>query len=183
MTWLLAGIVVFFGVHLIPARPALRQTLIQAIGTLPYKGAFSVLAVVGLGLIITGMGRAHYVALWHPPSSAAMATAIFMAPALILLAAANFKGNIKRIVRHPMSLGVLLWSLSHLLVNGDLAALMLFGSFALFALYDMRAANPPAAVPGEPVSIKPDLFAAVIGMTAYFLLIMFHETLFGVAVF
>lgn len=182
MTWLIAGLVVFFGVHLIPARPPLRQSLVQAIGELPYKGVFAILSVAGVALIIMGMGQAPNIAVWHPPPTAATATAIFMAPALILLAASNFKGNIKRIVRHPMSLGVLLWSLSHLLANGDLAALLLFGSFALFALYDMRSANPPPAAKG-PGSIKPDLLAGVIGMAAYFLLIKFHAPLFGVAVF
>ncbi len=183
MIWLLAGIVVFFGVHLIPSRPPLRQNLVQAIGELPYKGVFAILSLAALALIIKGMIDAPHIPLWHPPPSAKMATAIFMAPALILLAVSNFRGNIKRIVRHPMSLGLLLWSLSHLLANGGLAALLLFGSFALFALYDMRSAKTPPAAAKEPVSIKPDMLAGAIGIAAYFLLIAFHATLFGVAVF
>lgn len=182
MTWLIAGIVVFFGVHLLPSRPSLREGLIAAIGELPYKGVFAVLSLAGLALIIKGMSEAQYIAVWHPPPSAAMATVIFMAPASVLLAAANFNGNIKRIVRHPMSLGVLLWSLSHLLSNGGLAALFLFGGFALFSLYDMRSANQRAAA-AAPGSIKMDLLAGVIGMTAYFLLVAFHDSLFGVPVF
>ena len=183
MTWLIAGIAVFFGVHFIPSRPPLRRRLVQAIGELPYKGAFALLSLTGLVLMAGGMGRMPYIALWHPPSSAATATAIFMAPALILLAASAFKGNIKRIVRHPMSLGVLLWSLSHLLANGDLAALLFFGSFALYALYDLRTANAPPAAPEKPDSMTPDLLAGAIGLAAYFLLIAFHGTLFGAAIF
>ena len=188
MTWLGAGIVVFFGVHLLPSCRLLREKLIGAIGELPYKGVFAVLSLAGLALIIKGMSEAPYIAVWEPPPSAKMATAIFMVPALVLLVAANFNGNIKRIVRHPMSLGVLLWSLSHLLANGDLAALFLFGGFALFSLYDMRSANRRTAAPAAPDSTKPgsikmDLLAGVIGITAYFLLVVFHGSLFGVAVF
>ena len=201
MSWLLAGIVVFFGVHLIPSRPRLRQNLVHAIGEMPYKGVFAILSFAGLALIIKGMIVAPPIPLWHPPPSAKMATAIFMAPALILLAASPAQiimgkamgmgmsmsaGNIARIVRHPMSLGVLLWSLSHLLANGTLASLLLFGSFALFALYDMhdmRSTTTPPAAAKAPASIKSDVLAGVIGMAAYFLLIAFHATLFGVAVF
>ena len=188
MTWLGAGIAVFFGVHLLPSCRLLREKLIGAIGELPYKGVFAVLSLAGLALIIKGMSEAPYIAVWEPPPSAKMATAIFMVPALVLLVAANFNTNIKRIVRHPMSLGVLLWSLSHLLANGDLAALFLFGGFALFSLYDMRSANRRTAAPAAPDSIKTgsikvDLLAGVIGMTAYFLLVVFHGSLFGVAVF
>ena len=113
MTWLGAGIAVFFGVHLLPSCRLLREKLIGAIGELPYKGVFAVLSLAGLALIIKGMSEAPYIAVWEPPPSAKMATAIFMVPALVLLVAANFNTNIKRIVRHPMSLGVLLWSLSH----------------------------------------------------------------------
>ena len=197
MSWLLAGIVVFFGVHLIPSRPRLRQNLVHAIGEMPYKGVFAILSFAGLALIIKGVIVAPPIPLWHPPPSAKMATAIFMAPALILLAVSPAQiimgkamgmtaGNIARIVRHPMSLGVLLWSLSHLLANGTLASLLLFGSFALFALYDMhdkRSTTTPSAAAKAPACIKSDVLAGVIGMAAYFLLIAFHATLFGVAVF
>ena len=184
MTWLIIGIIVFFGIHLLPSCARLRGRLIEGVGELPYKGAFSVIALAGLALIVTGMGRAPYVALWQPPAMATTVVAIVMAPALILLAAANFNNNIKRIVRHPMSLGLLLWSLSHLLANGDLAALLTFGGFATFALYNLRAGKQPAqAEARQPVSIKKDLLAAFIGLAAYFLLVAFHRPLFGVALF
>ena len=132
MIWLLAGLAVFFGVHLIPSCPRSRENLIQRLGEWPYKGMFAVLSVIGLVLIITGMGRAERIVIWHPPAVAGLATAVAMAPALILLVAANFNGHIKRIVRHPMSLGVLLWSVSHLVANGELASLFLFGGLRGF---------------------------------------------------
>ncbi len=212
MTWLIVGMVVFFGVHLIPANPSLREKLVQGIGgsphkSGPYKGVFAVLSLAGLALMITGLSTAQYTAVWHPPAMAATATAVFMAPALILLVSMNFDNNIKRIVRHPMMWGVLLWSLSHLLAIGIGATamdggsadtvgnkylpLLLFGSFAVYALFYLCSARQRAA-PRQPDStkvaikrtpIKRDVFAFVIGLIAYALLVAFHDALFGVAIF
>ena len=189
MIWLLAGLAVFFGVHLIPSCPRSRENLIQRLGEWPYKGMFAVLSVIGLALIITGMGRAERIVIWHPPAVAGLATAVAMAPALILLVAANFNGHIKRIVRHPMSLGVLLWSVSHLVANGELASLFLFGGFAVFAVLDMfrfkigSSDRRVAAVPAKPASLTKDFLAVVIGLIGYALLVVFHGSLFGVPLF
>ena len=211
MTWLIVGIVVFFGIHLCPANPSLREKLVHGIGELPYKGVFAALSFAGLALMIKGMGAAQYMAVWHPPVAAATATAVFMAPALILLVAMNFDNNIKRIVRHPMMWGVLLWSLSHLLAIGIGATamdggsadtvgnkylpLVLFSSFATYALFylcSVRQRGQLGAAPKQPDStkaaikttpIKRDVLAFVIGLIAYALLVAFHDTLFGVAVF
>lgn len=199
MTWLLVGIVVFFGIHLFPANPSLREKLVQGIGVLPYKVAFAVLSLAGLVLMIKGLGAvnaAQPTIVWYPPVVAATATAVLMAPALILLVAMNFDNNIKRIVRHPMMWGVLLWSLSHLLVNGELAALLLFGSFAVYAVFYLCSARQRAVpkqadasnaaietTPLKKASIKKDVLAFVIGLIAYSILVAFHDTLFGVAVF
>ncbi len=195
MVWLIAGIVVFFGIHLVPSWPSLRQKLIQGIGEWPYKGVFSVLALGGLVLIIKGMAEAQYLAVWQPPALARIAPVVFTAPALILLAAANFANNIKRLVCHPMSWGVLAWAVGHLLANGELASLVLFGSFAAFAVFNIwsgtrrqRAAEAvetvaPAQSSRAKLSIRRDLLAGVIGVAAYILLAVFHGALFGVPAF
>ncbi|WP_424948236.1 NnrU family protein [Candidatus Spongiihabitans sp.] len=189
MTWLIIGIAVFFGVHLLPANPSLREKLVRDLGATPYKIAFAALSFIGVAMMVVGMGAAPYTAVWQPP--AATATAVLMAPALILLVAMNFDNNIKRIVRHPMMWGVLLWAASHLLVNGAAAAMILFGSFAVYALFHLCSARQRAA-PKPPDSstaaikkapIKRDVLAGVIGLIAYALLVAFHDTLFGVAVF
>ena len=184
MTWLIIGSIIFFGVHLVPSNPRFRQKLIQRIGELPYKGVFSVLSLVGLVLMVKGFSRVEYIAFWNPSASARYIPPLLMAPALILLVAANFNNNIRRIVRHPMLWGILLWSISHLLVNGDLASLVLFGSFAVFAVFDMWSANKRGATTlTQPVSMKRDFMAGIIGLAAYFLLVSFHENLFGVPIF
>ncbi len=190
MAWLLIGIVVFFGIHLLPANPSLREKLVHALGTTPYKIGFATLSFAGLALMVTGMGAAPYTAVWHPPMATAIATAVFMAPALILLAAMSFDNNIKRIARHPMMWGVLLWAASHLLANGTLAAMILFGSFAAYAVFYLCTATPPSPpnetatrVPIKRAPIKRDALAVVIGLLAYSLLVTFHGALFGVAIF
>lgn len=183
MTLLVAGLVVFFGVHLVPASPRLRARLVGGIGEWPYKGAFSVVALAGLAMVVAGMGRAPHVALWQPPAGSAAVAAILMGPALILLAAANFRNNIRRVARHPMSLGVLLWSLSHLWANGDLDSLLLFGGFAAFALFDMRPSGQRAADAGELLAVARDWVAVAVGLAAYLGLAALHGRLFGVAVF
>ena len=182
MFWLIIGIIIFYGVHIIPSRTSLRQRSVAAIGELPYKGVFAVVSFIGLGLMITGLIRAPYIAVWNPPAIASTLAAIIMLPAFILLVASNLNGNIKRIARHPMALGFLLFSASHVFANGDLATMIFFASFGLYALYDMRPSNASPA-PEKPDSIKYDLIAAVIGVIIYFLFFIFHAKLFGVAVF
>ena len=179
MCWLIAGLVIFFGIHLLPSCTGLRARLLARLGELPYKGAFSAVALAGFALIVYGMAHAPHIPLWRPPAIAAAVAAVVMAPALILLAAANFDNNIKRLARHPMSLGVLLWALSHLLANGDWASLLLFGAFAAFALHNLRG----RAQPLTPSPLKKDALAVVIGLLAYFLLVALHGPLFGVALF
>lgn len=193
MTWLIAGIVVFFGIHLFPTRISLREKLVLVIEEMPYKVTFALLSFAGLGLMIKGMGAAPYTTVWYPPAVATTVTAVFMAPALILLVAMKFDNNIKRIVRHPMMWGVLLWSLSHLFSNARIADLLLFGSFAVYALFHLYLARQRTKATGldqdhnknerpEKRLLKKDVLACIIGLIVYFLLIAFHNILFGVAI-
>ena len=186
MTYLLAGLIVFFGVHLLPAAPRLRARWLAKLGAGGYKAAFSLTAAAGLALLVAGMAWSPRIDLWRPPAWGAGAAAALMAPAFILFAAANFRCRIKRLARHPMSLGVLLWAAGHLLANGELASLLLFGGFAAFALFDIsrpRApAAPDAAAPAAPAA-KWDAGAIGIGVAAYIALAALHRPLFGAAIF
>ncbi|MGI9311497.1 MAG: NnrU family protein, partial [bacterium] len=182
MSWLLGGIVVFFGVHLIPARPPLRQKLVHAFGESPYKGAFAILSLLGLALMVKGIGAAERVVVWQPPAFADAVAAVAMAPALILLAASLFDNHIRRVARHPMSLAMLLWAGSHLLASSELAALILFASFAAYALFDLRRRDRGERGTAKPVSFGRDALAVIIGLVAYALLVAFHARLFGVAI-
>jgi uncharacterized membrane protein len=126
MLLLVLGMVIFVTVHLIPTFVNLRQTLIAWKGEAFYKIGYSCAALVGLILIIIGKSRAPYVTVWDAPGWAFHVTQISMLVALISLPAAYMPTNLRRFMRHPFLTGLALWALSHLLVNGDLASIVLF---------------------------------------------------------
>ena len=183
MGWLIAGLVLFLGVHLFSSLRPVRARLIAKLGEGPYKGLYSLLALAGFGLIGAGMGKAPSIELWEPPAWGRYAAIWSMPFALILLAAAFIPGNLKRFTAHPMLWAVTLWALVHLIANGDLAGLLLFGGFGLYALYGMWSQNRRGAR-STPTrrAIAGDIGAVVIGLVAYALLLKFHASLFGVAV-
>jgi len=184
MNILLIGIVLFFGVHLIPSFVALRNNLIARLGENKYKALYSITALIGLILIIYGMSKAEYVPVWQPPTWARNAVIITMLISFYLFAAADMKSNIKRFIRHPMLSGVLLWSGAHLLANGDLASIILFGSFATYSITDMVSANIRGAVfQQETYPIKRDVVSIVAGIIAYAVFVLFiHPYWIGVPV-
>ena len=179
MTLLVLGVALFLGVHLVPST-GLRGRLVERIGMGRYKGLFSVVALIGLVLIIIGKGRAPMVPLWDPPSWGFTAAVLGMPLALMLFIASSSPTNIKRVTRHPMLWGVTLWAGLHLLSNGDLASLILFGSFGAFALFDMWSANRRgASLSTEKKPLWGDVLVVVVGFAAYGLFLYFHESLFG----
>ncbi|MXZ80581.1 MAG: NnrU family protein [Gammaproteobacteria bacterium] len=180
MLILIIGLVVFLGVHLIPGCSGVRQSLVARLGETGYRGAFSATAAIGLVLIVLGKAYADFEPLWNPPAWGRNAAMVLMLPVMPLMAAANMPGHIRRIVVHPMLLGVFLWALAHLLANGDLASLALFGGFLLFAVYDWISVTRRGKGGGGPAKLKHDVIAVVAGLILYALLVHFHTNLFGV---
>ena len=184
MSILVLGLVVFFGVHLVPAFAPVRAALVLRLGANGYRAVFALVALAGLLLIIWGKARAEYAPLYDAPGWGRHAAQLLMLPALVLLPAAHMPGNIKRFTRHPMLWGVLLFALGHLLANGDLASVLLFGAFALYAPLAMLSANARGAklatVPQPPVR---DLRILAAGVIAYLLLAWLHPWLFGAPAF
>ena len=184
MALLFTGLVLFIGVHLIPCVVPLRVALIARLGPGPYRGLFSLVALAGLVLVVLGFARApveplYAVAGWGRPVS------MFAAPvALVLFAAANMPTHIRAVLRHPMLLGLLVWATTHLLSNGDLRSVVLFGSFAAYAVLDLVSAvargNRPSTDKAPRIAM--DGVAVVAGLIAAVLLTVFHGTLFGVPV-
>ena len=183
MAWLIAGLVLFLGVHVFSSLRSQRERLIARLGEGPYKGLYSLVSVAGFGLIVAGMGKAPSIHLWEPPGWGRYATIWLMPFALILLTAAFIPGNLKRITAHPMLWSITLWALLHLLANGDLAGLLLFGGFGLYSLYAMRSQTLRGVRPSQTRrAIAGDFGTIVTGLVAYALLLRFHASLFGVAV-
>ncbi len=145
MTILLLGLILFLGTHSvrIVAEPW-RQRQLARQGEAAWKGVISLLSLLGFGLIIWGFGLARHepVQLWQPPVFLRHLSALFMLAFFVLLAAAYVPRNrIKAAVHHPMVLGTKLWAFGHLLANGKLADVVLFGAFLLWAVLDFRSAR------------------------------------------
>lgn len=184
MTLLIAGMVLFFGPHVLPWAPTLRAALVQTLGPRVYQALFAIVSLAGLVLLVSGYRRMEFVPVYDPPSWGSILAVLVMMPASILLVAAYAPGNVRRYTRHPMLWAVVLWSLAHLAANGDLASLVLFGSFAVYGVLDMLSANLRGARKSEQrVPWSRDAFAAVIGLVVYSGLLRLHPFLFGVSPF
>lgn len=191
MLLLTIGLIVFFAVHLVPTSPDLRHGLADRFGESAYKIGFSVLALAGFVLIVVGYHKLQMMpgknpVLWDPPSWTRHIAFLLMLPAMILLVAAFVPSRIRTAAKHPMLAAVKLWALSHLLVNGDLGSLVLFGSFLAFGVYDRISvkrrpgtATPAATAPGALNDV-----AVVVGGLALYALMMFwgHGALIGVPI-
>lgn len=144
-TYLILGLMVFLGAHSVRIVADDWRTRTRArMGVLPWKGLFSVVSLLGFGLLVWGFGvaRQQPVQLWSPPTALRPLASLLTLIAFVLLAAAYVPGNgIKARLHHPMVLGVKAWALAHLLVNGNVAHVVLFGSFLLWAVWDFSAAR------------------------------------------
>jgi uncharacterized membrane protein len=181
MAILVFGLVLFVGIHLVPMLPGMRRRLLERFGEKRYKGVFSLISALGLGLIVVGYAGAPAGPRLFNPVPAAVAMAPFaMAISFVLLAAANMKTHIRQAVRHPMLIGVGIWAMVHLLANGHAKATLLFGAFLAYAVIDIISANRRHAVKRfEPVA-KHDVIAVVSGILLALLVMTFHRPLFGV---
>lgn len=183
MSWLIAGLALFLGVHVFSSLRPARARLIAKLGEGPYKGIYSLVSVAGFVLIVVGMGKTPSIHLWDPPEWGRNAAIWVMPFSLILLAASFIPGNLKQFTAHPMLWSIALWALAHLLANGDLAGLLLFGGFGLYSLYAMWSQNQRGARPAQTRrAVAADIGTIAVGLVAYALFLRFHASLFGVAV-
>ena len=189
MTLLIIGLLVFFGCHLVPAQPALRGRLVAAMGNNGYRGTFSVVVLVALVLIVWGYGTARDAGpdhLYLPPAFFSHITHLLMLPVFVLLVSSKAHGRITRAVKHPMVLATKLWAFAHLLSNGDVASVVLFGSFLVWAIVDRislarRQRAGLLTVPDGP--LRNDVIAVVVGLAFYaFFFMVGHTWLIGVPV-
>ncbi len=182
MKLLIAGLIVFYATHLVPALPTVKANLLDRLGRGAYMGLFSVLASAGLAIIVWGYAQADWVTVYEPAPWGRHVTMLFVLLALICLSAFSLKGRIRKALRHPMSIGIMLWATGHLFANGDLASVLLFGSFVTYGLTNILLAN--ARGPVDDFDVKPthDLIAAGAGTAIYVVLIALHPYVIGVAV-
>ena len=190
MTILVLGLVLFIGAHVFVTLRAPRAAIIARIGEWPYKGAMSLVSLVGLIMIGYGFGQYRAtggVEVWHPPHWTYYITQILMWPASICVVAAYSRGNIWRRLKHPMLVGVKTFAVAHVIANGDLGSIVLFGSILAWAVYDritLKRRGDPGAPPIPVGGQRNDTIALVTGTLLYLVLgLVFHPLVVGVPVF
>ena len=189
MIWLILGLVLFLGIHSVRiVAPEFRQAQIDQRGLNAWKGIYTVISIVGFVILVWGYGIARQdpVVFFVAPAWMSHVVALLMLPVMILLVASQVPaGRIKAAVKHPMLLGVKIWALAHLLVNGDLASVLLFGGFLVWAVFDRISEKKrlQAGLTSNPVAgpLKWDIIAVVGGLVVYVLFVaMLHKLLIGV---
>jgi uncharacterized membrane protein len=184
------GLVLFLGAHVFVSRRGEREALIAKLGRGPYLGLFSLVSIVGLVLI--GFGFARYratgiIPVWYPPAWTRHIVVALMWPASIAVVAAYIPGDIKRVLKHPMLVGVKIWAVAHLCANGDLAGIILFGSVLAWAVYDritLKRRTDPGALPVPIGGRRNDIIAIIVGTILYLALgFVFHPIVIGVPAF
>ncbi|MFK8052857.1 MAG: NnrU family protein [Woeseiaceae bacterium] len=187
MTMLILGLVLFLGGHSLAIfAPAKRDAWALRFGDLGWRALYGIVAVIGLILIVKGyaVARLDPVIVWLPPAWTRHLVAVLMLPTFVFLVAAYFPGKIKDKLKHPMLVSVKLWALAHLLANGMLADIILFGSFLAWAVADRislkrRAPRASITLPKNPAN---DFIAVAIGLVLYFAVALkLHLWLIGVA--
>src|ERR1700733_6565554 len=186
---MILGLVLFLGIHTLPAQRELRARAIAAMGEGSYKLVYALISVLGIALIAWGF--AHYRAtgwidIWSPPKALKHITLALMLPAVILVVAAFLRGHIYTTLKHPMLAGVKLWAAAHLLAKGDLGSVVLFGSFLGGAVFDRISLNRRTDAGGPPIPVGGwgnDVIAVAVGIVAYVALgFAFHPVVIGVPV-
>jgi uncharacterized membrane protein len=186
---MIAGLALFLGVHTLTTQRAPRARAIASLGEGGYKIVYALVSLAGLVLIVWGFAQYRatgWIDVWYPPKALKHVAVALMLPAVILVVAAYIRGRIYTKLKHPMLAGVKLWALAHLLANGDLGSIILFGSFLGWAVFDRislkRRADPgsppiPVGGPGN------DLIAVAVGIVAWLALAFaFHPVVIGVPV-
>jgi uncharacterized membrane protein len=187
---MILGLAVFIGAHVLVALREQRAGVIARLGEGTYKGLFSLVSVIGIVLIAVGFARyraAGIIDVWYPPSWMRHVTDLMVWPAIVCVVAAYIPGDIKRVLKHPMLVGVKLWAFAHLLSNGDLGSIILFGSILAWAVFDrisLKHRSDPGAPEFPTGGRGNDILAVVIGTLLYLALgFWFHPYVIGVPAF
>ena len=187
---LVLGLIVFTGGHALTMARGARAAFVARLGEVPYKIAYSLVAILAIALIAWGYGQYRatgWIQVWNPPGFMRHVTVALMWPSIVCIAAAYSPGHIKRTLKHPMLVGVKLWAFAHLLANGDLGSIVLFGSILAWAVVDrisLKRRSDPGAPPIPIGGWKNDVVAVIAGTLLYLALgFVVHPLVIGVPAF
>ncbi|MGB0750866.1 MAG: NnrU family protein [Gammaproteobacteria bacterium] len=188
MLLLIIGLVLFLGIHSVSiVAEGWRDSTMQRVGEGAWKGIYSLVSLAGFGLIVWGYGEARLdpVLLYAPPAWLRHVGMLVLLPVFPLLVAVYFPGRIKRVAKHPMLLATKLWAFAHLLMNGMLADVLLFGGFLIWAIADRismkrRTQRPLPSLPESKIN---DVIVFVVGIGIYFVFVKWlHTVLIGIPI-
>jgi len=184
---LILGLAIFLGIHSISiATPGVRARAVASMGPNRWRGIYSLVSAVGFVMILYGfhLARQAPVVLYVPPNWTRYLAFLLMLPVFPLILAAYLPGRIKTAMKHPMLAAVKFWALAHLLSNGMLADVLLFGSFLVWAICDRVSfkRRPPQVIRTAPPARFNDFIVVIAGLALYVLFVMWaHMWLFGVS--
>jgi len=179
------GVVLWAVTHLFVAvAPDARAQLVSKLGLGPYKGLFSLVIVLSLVMIVFGWQAMPATSLYVPPMGLRHATLLLVPIAVVLFISARAPTDIKRLIRHPQLTGVKLWAVAHLLANGEVRSLILFGGFLAWAVLEVIfiKRRDGAWTKPAPVGATKTILSAVVGLAIAALLIVVHPWIAGRAV-
>jgi uncharacterized membrane protein len=166
---LIAGLVLFLAPHVFTAFREQRGSVIASIGENAYKILYSIISLAGLILIFYGYSQYRatgWINVWYPPAWTRHVAVLLIWPAIISLVATYSPGRIKTVLKHPTLVGLKLWALAHLIANGDLGSMVLFGTLLGYAVFDrisLKHRTDPGAPPIPVGGLKNDVIAVVVG--------------------
>ncbi|MFO1394352.1 MAG: NnrU family protein [Steroidobacteraceae bacterium] len=187
MTWLLLGLAGFLGLHSIAiVAPDWRSRLVARLGATRWKGLHSIASLATFAMLVHGYGQARLqsAAVYAPEPWSRHVAFVVMLPVFPLLVAAYLPGRLRSFVGHPMLTATMLWAFAHLLANGTLADVLLFGGFLFWAVADRVSVGRrgPAASPARVGRIRNDAIAVVVGLVLYVAFVGWgHRAIIGVS--
>ena len=184
MSILITGLLLFIGLHLIPSAGVhIKSGLIERYGKKHYVIAFGSIAATSVVTIIIGWQNTNPGFLYTPPIWGYHVTPALTLAAFILIISNNMPTNIKRFIRHPRYMGILLWAVGHLFANGELRSVLLFGSFSLWTIISMLSASNHEDKRAKPKSqpLIKDLITVLLALILYIGFLLVHKWLIGVS--
>lgn len=184
MTKLVLGVLLWSFMHFLPAVEAgFRKALIARLGENPYKGIFALLMGLSIYLMITGWKTAIPELVYEPPAWGRHGTALLVLIAFVLFTAPYPANNFKRILRHPQLTGLACWGVGHLLSNGEMRSIVLFGGLTAWAIVEMLLINRRDGEWSrpDPAPVKNDILLLASGIVVYAAFLFSHQWLFGVS--
>lgn len=181
MVILIIGLIVLIGIHCISMAADVRANLIEKYGSRAYMSAYGLISTFGLGLVVWGKSQAEFIGIWQPYGWGRPATLMLMYPALVLLVSGLIPNNwFRRTLGYPMILAIEVWALAHLMANGDLASMLLFGSLFVWALFAYGAACRRKPAEGGKSKWFNNVIVLGAGIILYTALLHGHEWFIGV---